>query len=248
MRISVITVTRNCVQNLGDTLDSIQCQSHTEVDRVWIDGDSSDGTIELLRSRRVSPEDTILSEPDDGVYDALNKGIRHARGDVIGFLHGGDIFSDRRVLARIAEVFEDPGVDAAYGDLVYVKKHDPSAVVRYWRAGQFSVAKLARGWMPPHPALYVRRETYARVGGFDTRYAIAADYDQILRMFSSPGLKSRYLPGVLVKMRVGGVSNRSLGAILAKSREDLDVLRRNRVGGVATLLCKNLRKVGQFLQ
>jgi glycosyltransferase len=135
-----------------------------------------------------------------------------------------------------------------YGDLQYVRKGDTSQVVRHWKSYPFSRRSLAWGWMPPHPTLYVRRGWYERIGGFDTRYRIAADYDCILRLFSQPDFKAVYLPHVLVKMRVGGVSNRSASNILRKSREDLDALRRSGVGGFGALAWKNLSKVGQFLR
>ena len=152
-------------------------------------------------------------------------------------------------LGDIARAFADPSVCAVYGDLQYVKQRDTSTVVRHWQSSPFSARRLAWGWMPPHPTLYVRREWYERIGGFDTHYRIAADYFSILQLFSQPGFKAVHLPQVLVKMRLGGASNRSLGNIVRKSREDLDALRRSRVGalgGVGALVSKNLSKIGQF--
>jgi glycosyltransferase len=191
----------------------------------------------------------LISEPDRGIYDALNKGINCATGEVVGFLHADDVYAHPDVLRWVAEVFADPSVDAVYGDLEYVRQDDLNQVVRYWQAGPFTPQRLAWGWMPPHPTLYVRREWYARLGGFDTRYRIAADYHCILRLFSQPGFKAVYVPRVLVKMRVGGASNRSLGNIIRKSREDFDALRRTRVGalgGLGALAWKNLCKLTQF--
>jgi len=188
-----------------------------------------------------------VSEPDRGIYDALNKGIARASGDVVGFLHADDVYASPDVLARVAEAFADPSVAAVHGDLQYVRKDDTARVVRHWRSSPFSPDRLRRGWMPPHPTLYVRREWYERIGGFDTRYRIAADYHSILRLFSQPGFRSAYVPEVFVKMRLGGASNRSLRNIVRKSREDLEALRRTGVGGVGTLTWKNLGKIGQFL-
>jgi glycosyltransferase len=188
----------------------------------------------------------LISEPDDGIYAALNKGIRHASGDVIGFLHADDLFEDAGVLARIAAAFEDPDVDAVYGDLVYVRHDDVGRVVRYWRAGRYDQAALSRGWMPPHPTFYVRRAVYERLGGFDERYRIAADYDCVLRFLAGGNIRVAYIPEVLVRMRVGGISNRSLRTILRKSCEDYRVLRRHGVGGLVTLLRKNAGKLHQF--
>jgi glycosyltransferase len=190
----------------------------------------------------------LISEPDRGVYDALNKGIRHATGEVVGFLHSDDIFEDSEVLAKMAQAFADPAVDAVYGDLVYVRHDDIRRVVRYWRSGRYDRAALSRGWMPPHPTFYVRRTVYLQLGGFDTRYRIAADYDSILRLLSVGKIRVAYIPEVLVRMRVGGMSNRSLRAIIRKSTEDLRALQRNGVGGYWSLLQKNLSKLSQFWQ
>jgi glycosyltransferase involved in cell wall biosynthesis len=188
----------------------------------------------------------LVSEPDKGIYDALNKGIQHASGDVVGFLHADDVFENNEVLANVAAAFENPAIDAVYGDLVYVRHDDISQVIRYWKSGVYDDAALARGWMPPHPTFYVRRSVYERLGGFDTRYRIAADYDTVLRFLAAGKVRAAYIPKVLVRMRAGGISNRSLKTIVRKSREDIDVLRRNKVGGLGTLAWKNFSKLGQF--
>lgn len=244
--ISVITATWNCAATMGDCLDSVAEQNWTNREHVVIDGGSRDGTVEVLDARR-SELSVLVSEPDNGIYDALNKGIARASGDVVGFLHADDVYAGPDVLAHVAEAFADPSVTAVYGDLQYVRKDDTNHVVRHWKSAPFSRRRLAWGWMPPHPTLYVRREWYERIGGFDTRYRIAADYFSILTMFSHPEFKAVYLPEVLVKMRLGGESNRSLGNILCKSREDLDALRRSGVGGMGALFWKNFSKVGQFV-
>jgi len=245
LTISVITAVFNRADTIGQALASVQAQTWPRVEHVVIDGASTDGTLQVLEAQRDRLA-VLSSEPDKGIYDALNKGIGKASGDVVGFMHSDDVFADGDVLARVGAAFADPAVQAVYGDLVYVRKEDPEKMVRHWRAGAFSLRRLAWGWMPPHPTLYVRRAVYEQVGGFDTRFRIAADYDHILRVFSLPGLNPVYIPAVLVKMRLGGSSNRSLGNILRKSSEDLEALRRNGVGGVGTLVWKNLSKVGQF--
>ena len=168
-------------------------------------------------------------------------------GDIIGFLHADDVLADKSVLSSIANAFKDPAVDAVYGDLIYVREYDLNAAVRYWRPGFFTKRKLNWGWMPPHPALYLRREVYERIGQFDTCYKVASDYDYILKVFTSPNFKSIYLPKVLVRMRMGGLSNGSLPMILRKSLEDYQALRRNKVGGLGALIYKNISKLTQFL-
>jgi len=212
---------------------------------VVIDGGSTDGTLEVLGlySDRI---DVLVSESDLGIYDALNKGIQRTSGDVVGFLHADDLFADTAVLSRITAAFGEPAVVAVYGDLLYVRKDNPEQVVRYWRAGDFSRKRLIWGWMPPHPTFYVRRSIYERLGTFDTSYRIAADYDCMLRFLSRCDDRVTYIPEVLVKMRIGGTSNRSFRNIILKSREDYRALRNNGIGGMASLLIKNFRKLPQF--
>ena len=242
--VSLITATYNCKDVVGDCLDSVASQVCGQVQHVVVDGASTDGTAALLEAR-LNQIDNYSSEPDSGIYDALNKGISRATGDIIGFLHADDLFVDRHVLQSVAEVFSDKNVAAVYGDLVYVARRNPNHIVRFWRAGEYDPTALERGWMPPHPTLYLRRSIYADLGGFDTSYKIAADYDFILRVLPRLG-RILYLPKVLVKMRVGGASNGSLNQLFRKSQEDYRALRANRIGGLRTLARKNLSKVKQL--
>lgn len=245
VRISVVTAVYNSRDTVAQAVASVLSQTHREVETILIDGASTDGTLAILQPYR-DRLDVFVSERDNGIYDALNKGIEHATGDIVGFLHADDLFAHRAVLARVAEAFSDPHVEAVYGDLVYVRHDNVDHVVRYWRAGEFEPGALRRGWMPPHPTFYVRRCVYQRLGLFDTRYRIAADYDSVLRFLGPGGVRAAYIPQVMVRMRVGGISNRSIGNILRKSREDLDAIRGNGVGGISTLLQKNLSKLSQF--
>jgi glycosyltransferase len=247
IKISIITAVYNNRETISAALDSALGQLGANIELVIIDGGSTDGTLDILRSY-AARLDVLVSEPDRGIYDALNKGIQRASGDVVGFLHSDDLFADAGVLSRIATAFADPAVGAVYGDLLYVRKDNPDQVVRYWRSGTFSGRRLGWGWMPPHPTLYVRRNIYEQHGLFDTSFRIAADYDFILRLLGRDRVGVHYLPEVLVKMRVGGASNRSLRNILRKSGEDLRALRRNGVGGFGALVWKNLSKLPQFLR
>ena len=246
LKISVITVVLNRQDTIGDTLRSVTSQTYGDVEHILIDGGSTDGTMDVLNANE-HQIDVLLSESDRGIYDALNKGITLATGDVVGFLHGDDVFADPGVLSRIAEVFADEAVGAVYGDLDYVRAEDMVTVIRHWSAGHYSKSKLTWGWMVPHPTFYVRRSLYVQLGTFDLRYHIAADYDSMLRFFGYGEVQAAYIPKVLVKMRLGGTSNRSLANILKKSREDYLILRRNGIGGLGALAWKNLSKVGQFL-
>ena len=245
MKISIITATRNCADTIADCLASVAGQSYPDREHLVIDGASTDGALAILEAHRAQLT-LLISEPDRGIYDALNKGIARASGEVIGFLHADDLYADPQVLARIAAAFADPAVDAVYGDLVYVSQADTDRVIRYWRAGAYQPARLHWGWMPPHPTLYLRRALYERHGVFDLRYRIAADYDLMLRVLSRLTGRVVYLPQVLVRMRLGGISNRSLRHILRKSREDYQALRANQIGGLGALAWKNLSKAPQF--
>lgn len=245
-KISVITAVFNNRDTVAVAIDSVLSQDCENVELIVIDGGSTDGTLDVLKTF-ADQIGVLVSEPDQGIYDALNKGIQHATGDVVGFLHSDDLFNDNQALIKIATAFEEPRIDATYGDLVYVRKNDLSKVVRYWRAGAFSPIQLRRGWMPPHPTFYVRRSVYTRLGGFDLSYRIAADYDCMLR-FLKHGVHLRYVPEVLVRMRMGGTSNRSPMNLIRKSAEDLRALRSNSVGGFGTLLLKNVRKLPQFFR
>lgn len=248
LTISIITVTWNCSATVADCLASVASQSYPHREHVVIDGASTDGTVELLEGLS-SQLGVFISEPDNGIYDALNKGIARSTGDVVGFLHADDLYAHPNVLGDVARAFDDPTVCAVYGDLEYVKQQDTSRVVRHWKSAPFSARRMARGWMPPHPTLYVRREWYERIGGFDTRYRISADYFSILQLFSHQGFRAVYLPQVMTKMRLGGESNRSIKNMLRKSTEDFDAMRRSgfgTVGGLTALAWKNFSKIGQF--
>ena len=194
----------------------------------------------------------IRSEPDGGIYEALNRGVARATGDVIGLLHAGDEYAHPDVLARVMQAFEG-GAEAVYGDLQYVRESAAGGirVVRHWRSGAYAPRQLRWGWMPPHPALFVRRDVYERIAlderiYFDPTYRCAGDYDFIMRLLTHLTKQPVYIPEVLVHMRTGGVSNRSLAHIWRKSCEDWRAIRRNRIGGLYTLIGKNVRKVGQF--
>lgn len=248
MKISVITVCFNSAASISDTLASVVCQTHPDIEHIVIDGGSTDATLSIVRNRGGHVAQ-LLSEPDHGIYDAMNKGLRLATGDLVGFLNSDDIFAHRNVVSSIARAAQEaPEADSVYGDLVYVHAEQPDQVLRYWRSGEFTQSKLRFGWMPPHPTFYVRTVRLSEVGYFNDQLRIAADYEFVLRWLARPNARAAYIRDVLVRMRVGGASNHSLNAMLSKSREDLWALQHNRIGGWPTLLCKNLRKLPQFLQ
>ncbi len=246
LKVTVITVCYDSERTIVDALRSVQAQRHPAIEHIVIDGASRDATARMVRenSSRVS---VLVSEPDGGIYDAMNKGLARATGDIVGFLNADDVYADADVVARIAAAAAAPDrPDAVFGDLLYVDAIDMQRVVRRWRSGPFEAGRLRYGWMPPHPTFYARTEVLRALGGFDTRYRIAADYDCMLRYLARPGVRAAYIDDVLVRMRTGGASNRSLAAVLRKSSEDLRALRSNGVGGLFTLGCKNLRKLPQL--
>jgi glycosyltransferase len=246
LKISIVTAVFNRRETIGDAMDSVNAQTHDHVEHIIQDGGSSDGTVEVILNRS-TPQTQLLSEPDGGIYDAINRGIARTSGEVVGLMHSDDFFASQSVLDRVATAFEDPQIDGVYGDLSYVSARDPRRVIRYWRSGEYDISRLKWGWMPPHPTLYLRRAVFERWGLYDTDFQIAADYDAMLRYLKVGQIRLAYIPDVLVSMRVGGESNRSLGRILQKSREDYRAIRRNGVGGLSTLAMKNLSKLGQFV-
>lgn len=246
MKISVVTAVYNRAATIGQAIESVQAQSHADVEHVIQDGGSTDGTLDEI-ARRTTDATRLISERDHGLYDAINRGISRAEGEVIGLMHSDDTFAHADVLARVARALEDPGVDGVYGDLDYVSASDDTRVVRHWASGPYRRELLKRGWMPPHPTLYLRRHVFERWGLYDTGFQIAADYDAMLRYLWRGHVRLAYLPEVMVKMRLGGESNRSLGRILRKSREDYRALKRNEVGGLGALALKNTSKLKQFI-
>lgn len=245
MKFSIVTAVYKSAGTVGQAIASVATQSHQDLEHLIIEGASGDDTLDVIKAA-AHDRMVITSEPDKGIYDALNKGIARATGDVVGLVHADDYLAHDDVLRDIAAAFADPQVEAVYGDLDYVSKTDTSRIIRHWSSGSYTPDLLVRGWMPPHPTLYLRRSVFDRIGTYDTRYRIAADYDFVLRYFSQTRAQPVYLPQVLVKMRVGGESNRSLGRLIRKSREDYSALRDSGVGGVGTLLRKNVSKLSQF--
>ncbi len=249
MKITVITATYNSAQTLEQCMQSVLSQTYHPIEYLIIDGASTDGTLAVAQGFINTHQQTIkiISEPDQGIYDALNKGLSLATGDIIGFLHADDLFESPLVLEQIASVFKShQACDAVYGNLQYVSKDNTNKLIRNWVSKSFSPELLHQGWMPPHPTLFLRQEVYEHYGQFDTSFSIAADYDFMLRIFSG-GIASVYLNQYITKMRVGGKSN-SLNNLMKKMKEDLKALRKNKVGGFYSLFLKNISKVPQFFK
>ena len=227
MKISIITVAYNSNKTIGDAINSVLSQTYENIEYIIIDGGSADGTVEVIQSYR-DKISRFISEPDNGIYDAMNKGISKATGDIIGFLNSDDIYADTEVLAKIANVFKDPKVDAIYADLVYVTQ-DNSRIVRYWKSKPFLKGDFAKGWCPAHPTFYVRKSAIERLGSFDQSYKLAADMEFMLRYLEQGQLGVVYIPHVLVRMRLGGASNQSLKSIVEQNQEIFAALRKNKI-------------------
>jgi glycosyltransferase len=226
-------------------------QSYTDFEVLIVDGGSTDDTLKIIAGYDDS-RIKIVSEKDEGLYYALNKGISRSIGDVVGFLHSDDFFPDSFVLGDLANVFDKEEQDnnkiaGLYGDLKYVNAEDSAKVVRNWVSKPFERGNLKYGWMPPHPTLFLGKSVFNDLGGFDTEYRIAADYDFILKLCCSNKYELFYFNRVITHMRVGGMSNNNLKSVIKKSLEDFRIINNYPLLGVLTLLSKNIRKLSQFI-
>lgn len=218
MRVSIVTAVRNGVRDVGATLASVEAQVHSDIEHVVVDGASTDGTAERVRrdGRRVAK---LLTEPDRGVYDAFNKGLALATGEVVGYLNAGDVYADAGVISRVAARFAAGDVDALFSDVVITDPAAPARVLRRYRSGTFRPERLGWGFMPAHPSLFVRRTTYARCGLHDTSYRIAGDFEMCIRLFVGQRARYAYLPEVMVRMPRGGLSNSGWGSTWTITQE-----------------------------
>ncbi len=218
MKVTVITVCFNSAATIAHTLRSVREQTHNEIEHIIIDGQSTDNTLDIVASEGGHVV-KLVSERDNGIYDAMNKGIQLATGDVVAFLNADDFYAASDSLATAVAALESSGADSCHGDLCYVSQDDPTRTVRYWRSKVFVPGAFERGWCPPHPTFFVRRSVYQRLGGFDLRFKIAADFELMARYLGAARISSHYIPKVLVKMRLGGTTNRSLSNIFKQNGE-----------------------------
>ena len=249
MKISIITATYNSATTLAAAMESVLSQTYPDIEYVIIDGASTDNTVDIIQSfEKDHPKIRYISEPDTGIYDALNKGIAMATGEILGFVHADDMLANNQIISKVVDTFKTHGCDGLYGDLHYVNVRDTTKLVRNWKSRPFKPALLKRGWMPAHPTLYLKTSLYHEYGSFDTSFRIAADYEFVLRLFKQTHLSFYYLPETIVKMRTGGASNRSLKNVMQKSKEDFKALKRHGMPmPLFKLIWKNLSKIPQFL-
>lgn len=243
MKISVITVCFNSAKTIGSTLESVRMQSHGDIEHIVVDGGSSDGTLEIV-SQTGGHVARLISESDNGIYDAMNKGLAIATGEVVGFLNSDDVFNGEDVLSKISHALSNPAIDACYGDLVYVAENDLNRVVRYWKSREYKTGLCAKGWMPAHPTFYARKAVYQRHGVFDISLKLQADFEMALRLLEIARIRTVYIPEILVRMRAGGVSNASLLNIVKGNIEASSACRKHGLSGglifVAWKICSRL--------
>ena len=245
-RITIITVTYNSEKTLADTLESVKQQDYTNFEHIIIDGLSTDNTINIIKSY---PHVTKwISEKDAGLYEAMNKGLQMATGDVIGILNSDDFYAHEKVLSKIAKCFIEKKSDTVYSDLQYVQPENKNKVVRYWRSGSFKPSKFYYGWMPPHPTFFAKREVYKTAGMFNLSLKSSADYEMMLRILLKYNYSAGYVPEVLVKMRAGGMSNSCLKNRVRANNEDKEAWKLNDLKpNMFTLYFKPLRKIFQYI-
>lgn len=249
MKVSIITITYNSAQTVEDTLRTVVDQDYKDLEYIIIDGKSKDNTLQVVDKykHRISK---VVSEKDKGLYDALNKGIQHATGDIIGMLHSDDLYAHNQVLSHVVKKFEeDPTIEGVYADLVFVNRNDISKPMRVWESGEYKDGSFLQGWMPPHPTFFVKKEVYEKFGGFNIGLKLSADYELMLRLIHKNKIKVAYLRETIVKMRMGGVSNVSFFVKLKANLEDKMAWKMNGLKPkFATMLMKPLRKIGQYLK
>lgn len=238
MRITIVTVCFNSATTIEDTICSVANQTHSDIEHIVVDGASTDGTLDVIDRHR-NELANVISERDRGIYDAMNKGLGLATGDVIGFLNADDVYAGNGVLDTVSAIMEQEDLDAVFGDAEFVSPARPNRPVRRYRSESFNPARIAWGWMPAHPTLFLRRRVYERFGLFRTDYRIAGDFELVARMFHGGTLSYRHVPEVLVRMRTGGISTGGWRNTILLNRE---VLRACRENGIPTSLPKILSK------
>ena len=247
MKVTIVTACYNAESTIADTLDSIAMQTYDDLEHIIIDGASTDHTLDVVKQHALRTAH-VRSEPDRGVYDAMNKGLAHTSGDVIGFLNADDIYADREVLSRVVAIMEREGLDALLGDVEFFRPEEPMRTVRRYRSARFSPDRIAFGWMPAHPALFLRRQVYERFGCFRTDYRIAGDFEFCARIFRDKTLVYRNLPETLVRMRIGGISTGGWRNTVLLNQEVLRACRENGISTNILKICsKYPAKVLEFL-
>lgn len=250
MKITIITTTFNSSRFVKDCLESVKSQNYKNIEHIIIDGGSTDETLSILNSKKTQLS-KIISEPDQGTYDAMNKGINYAQGDIIGFLNSDDIYFNNEVLFKVVNIFKkNSNLDACYSDLVYTKPDQTNKFIRYWKSSKFKPGMFSKGWCPPHPTFFVRSSVYKRYGKFNIKYKISSDVELMMRFFEIHKINFQYVPEIWVKMRMGGISNKNLKNIFKQNIEVLNALYSNNLTKNILLffICKFISRLKQFFR
>ena len=246
MKVSIVTPAYNSADTIEDTLESVGSQSHEDIEHIVMDGGSSDGTQEIVRRYNHA---RLVSQPDDGIYDAMNKGVEASAGEVVGILNSDDFYATDAAIGKVVEKFKETKADTCYGDLKYVDPENTERIVREWRAGSYKKSKLKYGWAPPHPTFFVRKEVYIKCGVFDLDFPIAADYELMLRFLRKCNVSVAYIPETLTYMRTGGNSGESLSKRIAGWKELRQAWHKHNLDVPWYFsITRPLFKVGQFLK
>jgi glycosyltransferase len=245
MKISIITVSYNSARTIAQTLQSVAEQTCKNVEHIVIDGLSSDNTLAIVKKY---PQVRVISEKDTGIYDAMNKGIALATGDIVGILNADDVYYDTTILEHVVRAFETTQTDSIYGDLVYVAQNNTQKIIRNWKAGQYNSGLFKLGWMPPHPTFFVRKYVYEKYGVFDLRLPLAADYELMLRFLEKQKISTLYVPYTFVRMRIGGASNKNIKNLLQNYSENTRAWQYNGlIPAWYTIVLKRVSKLAQFI-
>jgi glycosyltransferase involved in cell wall biosynthesis len=247
MKVSIITVVLNNADTIGQAIDSVLSQDYPDIEYIVIDGQSSDGTIDVIKSYG-SKITQWVSSKDGGIYPAMNKGLKMATGQIIGILNADDVYASSKVVSGIVAKMVETGSDTAYADLNYVTRHDLTKVVRYWRSGAYKKGSFKLGWMPPHPTFFVKKSVYEKYGVFDTTLRSAADYELMLRLLHKNQVSTCYWPYLAVNMRLGGESNKAVKNRIKANNEDALAWKKNDMKmPFFTRYLKPIRKIPQFI-
>lgn len=245
MKISIITVCFNSAKTIKNTITSVASQQYSDCEHIIVDGASRDGTVDIVKN--ATSVTKFISEPDKGIYDAMNKGLALATGDVIGLLNADDFYADDTILTQVADVFKDASIQACYADLVYVDQEDTSRVIRYWKSRDFKPGLFKRGWMPAHPTFFVRKEVYDQFGKFDLQFPRQADFELTMRFLEIHQIKSSYIPKIWVKMRIGGASNNSIKGVIKGNLESYSACKKHQLNvGPLFIIKKVMSRIPQF--
>ncbi len=249
MKITLVTVCYNSEKTINNTIKSIILQNFTDFEYIIIDGNSNDNTLNIIKNALSGFKHKLISEPDNGIYDAMNKGINMASGDIIGFLNSDDIYINNNVLTEISNAFKNENIDALYADLYYVNRDNTDKIIRKWSTGKYIYGSFRKGWHPAHPTFFVKKEIYQKYGGFNLKFKLAADFELMLRFLEKHKISHTYLPKPIIKMRLGGATSKNLKNILHQNRECILAFKENNFSPpILYPFLRLLPKLGQFFK